>query len=160
MGVEKSESWKLFFWDQVVIDHNDINAALYWLAARGDVNETQIAVIGASYSGEKVGEALDAGGPAASAYVMLSPGSFSQKSAELAAKSGVPWLFVRTTEEGPVSKPFIDDVFTRVADHIPNAEIIEIEGAGHATEILDRHPKSQDIIADWLAVRLAAPDEN
>jgi hypothetical protein len=31
-----------------------------------------------------------------------------------------------------------------------------IEGAGHATHILDMHPRIVDRIADWLATRLNA----
>ncbi|MEZ4429774.1 MAG: CocE/NonD family hydrolase [Nannocystaceae bacterium] len=135
---------------------DDVRAALDWLKGNAVVDGERVAVVGASYSGEMVGEALRAGGPAAAAYVMVSPGSFSDESIALIDRSGAPWLFVRTTEESPVSRPFIDEVFDALARGSKLAEVRVLEGEGHATRIFDLHPTLIDELAGWIAGRLAS----
>jgi dienelactone hydrolase len=115
----------------------------------------RVAVVGASYSGEAIGEALRAGGDRAAAYVLLSPGSLSTESIAAVDSSGASWLFIRTSEEGEVSLPFIDAVFDELAAKSRSAEVRVVPGVGHATGIFDEHPFMIEEIADWLAERLA-----
>jgi alpha-beta hydrolase superfamily lysophospholipase len=136
--------------------HEDVTSAVIWLASQPSVDAERVGVVAASYSGEAVGEALRVRGTLAHAYVMLSPGSFSDESIAAVSSSGAPWLFIRTTEESPASRKYIDAVFEAVAGRSAAAEIDVIEGAGHATHILDMHPRIVDRIADWLATRLNA----
>ena len=136
--------------------HEDINVALRWIAAHPRVDANRLAAVGASYSGEAVGEALRAGGETVSAYVMLSPGSFSDESIAQVDASGAPWLFIRTSEEDEVSLEFIDAVFDALVSDSESAEITVIPGAGHATRIFDAHPFVIEQIADWLAQRLGS----
>ncbi|MDH3524308.1 MAG: hypothetical protein OES32_12050 [Acidobacteriota bacterium] len=138
--------------------HRDVNAALSWMKARPGVTGERIAVVAASYSGEAVGEALRAGGDRAAAYVLLSPGSFSEESIAAVDPSGACWLFVRTSEEGEVSLPFIDAVFDALATKSRSAEVRVVPGTGHATRIFDEHPFMIGEVADWLAECLARVD--
>ena len=134
--------------------HEDVAAALRWLGEQPGVAADRLAVVGASYSGEAVGEALRTGGEPARAYVMLSPGSFSDESIAAIDGSGAAWLFVRTSDEGEVSRPHVDAVFEALAAGSKAAETRVVPGKGHATGILDEHPSVIDEIADWLAERL------
>lgn len=93
-------------------------------------------------------------GPIAKAYVLLSPGNFSGASIDLINPSGSDWLFVRTTQEGQVSLQFIDKLFETLATADTGAETHVFEGAGHATHILDGHPDSVPLIADWIVGKL------
>jgi len=137
--------------------HEDINVALRWIAAHPRVDADRLGAVGASYSGEAIGEALRAGGETVAAYVMLSPGSFSDESIAHVDASAAPWLFIRTSEENEISLEFIDAVFDALVGHSESAEIRVIPGAGHATGIFDTHPFIIEQIADWLAHRLGAP---
>jgi TPR repeat protein len=128
------------------------------MAARQDLDGDRIAVVGASYSGEAIGEALRAGGETATAYVLLSPGSFSQESIAAVDASGASWLFIRTSDEDEVSLPYIDAVFEDLAAGSRSAEVRVVAAAGHATGILEAHPFVIDEIADWLAARLGGAD--
>ena len=134
--------------------YRDINAALRWIKENPAVDANRVAVVGASYSGEAIGEALRKGGEKAAAYVVLSPGSFSDESIAEVDPSGVAWLFIRTTQESPTSLPFIDDLFEALAELSETAEIRVILGAGHATRIFGEHPSIVEEIAKWLANRL------
>ena len=66
----------------------DIVAGIRWPRARPDV--TAVAVVGASYSGEQAALSLREGNALADAYVMLSPGNFSDVSMAAVDASGVP----------------------------------------------------------------------
>jgi len=136
----------------------DVNAALGWLRAHPAVDGDRIAVVGASYSGEVIGEALRADGEKATAYVLLSPGSFSEQSIAAVDTSGASWLFIRTSEEDEVSLPFIDAVFAELA-RSQTAEIRVVPGAGHSTRIFDAHPFVIEEVAGWLAQRLGGSAE-
>ncbi|HSF19445.1 MAG TPA: hypothetical protein VLK65_28235 [Vicinamibacteria bacterium] len=136
--------------------YEDIDVALRWMAARPGIDSARRAAVGASYSGEAIGEALRHGGERASAYVILSPGSFSEESIAAVDASGVPWLFIRTSEESEVSLEFIDAVFEALASQSKSAEVRVIAGAGHATRIFDEHPFIIQEVAEWLAERLGA----
>ncbi len=134
--------------------HEDVRLALRWLAAEPTVDAGRLGAVGASYSGEALGEALRARGSAVKAYVMLSPGSFSAESIAAIQTSRADWLFIRTTEESPASLEHIDAVFDAVTRNATSAQIEIIEGAGHATHIFDEHPAVVERVADWLATRL------
>ncbi len=135
--------------------HRDVGAALRWLEGRPEVDGKRLGAVGASYSGEAIGEALRSTGRSAAAYVLLSPGSFSDESIAAVDASGASWFFVRTSEEDEVSLPFIDAVFDELAARSRSAEIRIVPGTGHATGILDEHPSVVEEIAEWLAARLA-----
>jgi dienelactone hydrolase len=134
--------------------YEDVDVPLRWIAERPGIARDRLAVVGASYSGEAIGEALRRGSERALAYVILSPGSFSDESIAEVDASGVPWLFIRTREEGPVSLQFIDAVFETLARQAKAAELRVIPGRGHATGIFDEHPSVVEEVADWLAERL------
>jgi dienelactone hydrolase len=131
--------------------HRDVIAALDWLAMRTDVDASRLAVVGGSYSGEAAGLALREGARPAVAYVMLSPGNFSDASIAAARASSARWLFVRSLEEGPASKPHIDALFELLETDAPSLERWVLEGAGHASELFTGRPEFVDDLADWIA---------
>lgn len=132
----------------------DVDAALRWIRRQPRVDAGRIAAVGASYSGESIGEALRRGGVRAAAYVMLSPGSFSDESIAEVDSGGRPWLFIRTVEEGPASRPVMDALFEVLAERSESAVIRVIPGKGHATKILAEHPFIAREITDWLLEEL------
>jgi dienelactone hydrolase len=136
--------------------HLDVIAALEWLAARAGVDPERLAVVGASYSGEVAAVAARSGARRVAAYVMLSPGNFSDESVVAAAGDGANWIFIRTELESEASLVHIDDVFNALDHNAPNLERRVIEGAGHATEMLDTRPELVTDIAEWLARALEA----
>ena len=146
--------------------HEDVLAALGWLAARSDVDETRMAVVAASYSGELVGRALRVGPSHPTegrpvrpvAYVMLSPGNFSEESVLAARESDARWLFVRSVEESPVALPHIDTLFTLLEGRAPRLERRTMAGAGHATRLFETRPDLPEELADWLVASLGEPD--
>jgi dienelactone hydrolase len=134
--------------------NGDIDVALRWVKSRPLIAPERVAVVGASYSGEAVGASLRNGGEKAAAYVILSPGSFSDESIAEVDRSGAPWLFFRTVEESPASLEFIDAVFEALERDSRTAEVRVLEGHGHATRMFDTRPLLVGEIADWLATRL------
>jgi dienelactone hydrolase len=135
--------------------YSDIGAGLDWLARRNEVDGSRLAVVAASYSGEQAGIAFRQDTRQAAAYVMLSPGNFSDASIESIDGSGSSWLFVRTAKEGPVSREFIDAVFTAVESGSSEAESWNIPGEGHATRMLEDRPELITRITDWIADALS-----
>lgn len=135
--------------------YRDIEVALRWLAERPEVDPDRLGIVSASYSGEAVGEALRAGGRAVDAYVVLSPGSFSEASAAAVEASPGAWVFVRSEQEGPVSLPHIDEVFSILEARAPSAERRVLPGAGHATRLFEGRPELVAWVADWLRDHLA-----
>lgn len=133
---------------------DDVRAALQWVASQERVNPDRIACVGASYSGEAVGEALREGGESVTAVVMLSPGSFSSESIALVDADEAAWLFIRTTEESEDSVEFIDAVFSALERGSETAEIRVIPGGGHATRMFETQSFIVEQIADWLAQQL------
>ncbi|MCB9754904.1 MAG: hypothetical protein H6713_33630 [Myxococcales bacterium] len=140
----------------LVDSERDVNVALAWLRQREDVDGDRLAVVAASYSGEAVGEALRAGGAEAAAYVMLSPGSFSDASIERIDRGAAEWLFVRTELEGPVSRPIIDELFEALRAGSTRARYRLLPGRGHATQIFTEHPEVVVELAAWIAARVGA----
>lgn len=104
--------------------------------------------MGASYSGEEVAEAGRKHGYG-KAYVMLSPGSFSDESIDAMDSSGVPWLFIVTKEE-----PHLKEITALVQQRSRTVELDILPGNSHATRILSDYPDVAERIAVWLAQRL------
>ena len=85
----------------------------------------------------------------ATAYVALSPGSFSDESISSIDASGVEWLFIVGKQD-----PFLQSITTKLQSQSDNAELLIIPGSSHATDILKDHPDISERIALWLAQRL------
>jgi dienelactone hydrolase len=133
--------------------HRDVARALQWIRAQPGVTPNRVAAVGASYSGEAIGQALRGDEPV-SACVILSPGSFSDESIAHVDESGAAWLFIRSREESEASLPFIDAVFTALEQGSETAEIRVLDGAGHGTHLFDSRPDLAEEIAEWLSERL------
>ena len=131
-------------WDAEV----DVAAALEFMRSHPGVNGASIGLIGASYSGEEAAEAAR-NGYAASVYVFLSPGSFSDESVWSVDSLDVPWLFVSARDDRHLA-----DISAAVAQHGQNAEITLLPGSSHATDLLAEYPDLPERIAVWLAERL------
>ena len=103
---------------------------------------------GASYSGE---EAAEAGRESeyALAYVMLSPGSFSDESIGAIDSSGVSWLFVAGHHER-----HLQEITAAVLEESRAVQVIIVPGTGHATRLLDEQPDLAERVAVWLTLRL------
>jgi len=134
----------------------DVNRALDWLAARDDVDASRLIVVGASYSGEAAALGMREGGRVAAAYVMLSPGNFSDESILAATETGSNWLFVRSIDEGPAAQPHIDALFEALQALAPGLERRVLNGAGHATSLFDDRPSLPRDLADWIAAAVEA----
>jgi dienelactone hydrolase len=126
----------------------DVQAALEALPALANVDPARIAVVGASYTGETAAEAARSMGRYQAAYVMLSPGDFSEESIAAVDGSGADWLFLRSATE----RPFFDELFADIAAG-SSAAIRVVPGSAHGTRIL-RAPQMVQQIADWIAARL------
>jgi len=137
--------------------YRDVIVALDWLAAKAVVDEAKLAVVAGSYSGEAAALALREGAKPVAAAVMLSPGSFSDESIQMAEKGSTRWLFVRSQEEGPASKPYIDAVHEALDEFGPSLEQKVLRGGGHASELFEGRPELAGEIADWIAGAVEAP---
>jgi len=126
----------------------DVQAALEALPVLTAIDPTRVAVVGASYTGETAAEAARAMGRYQAAYVMLSPGDFSEESIAAVDGSGADWLFLRSATE----RPFFDELFADIAAG-SNAEIRVVPGTAHGTRILQA-PEMVRQVADWIAARL------
>ena len=133
---------------------HDIVAGVDWL--RGKANVGNIAIVGASYSGEQAALALREGGIRADAYVMFSPGNFQDASIDAVDPSGVPWLFLRTEEESPASLRWIDEIYALLPERATTAEVITYPGAGHAADMFDGRPELAGKTARWIVEALTA----
>jgi dienelactone hydrolase len=138
----------------ILASQPDVAAALTWLRARREVDPARIGVLGASYSGEDMAVVARTVTPAA-AYVALSPGSFSDESVAAIDRSGRPWLFIASTNER-----FANKVVSAIPKSSGTAEVMFVEGAAHASDLLAAHPHLNDAIARWYAERLIAPRES
>jgi dienelactone hydrolase len=128
----------------------DVQAALEALPELAAIDPARIAVVGASYTGETAAEAARAMNRYQAAYVMLSPGDFSDVSIAAIDPSGAAWLTMRCQ----VERPFFDDLFADI-EAGSSAEIVIVPGACHGTDIL-AVPGVTEQIADWIAARLGA----
>lgn len=104
-------------------------------------------MVGASYSGEEMAEAGRERGYA-HAYVVLSPGSFSEESIAAIDSSQVPWLFIAAMNDR-----FLLDITASVRERSRSVELLVIPGEQHATDILEDRPDIAERIAVWLEHR-------
>jgi dienelactone hydrolase len=126
----------------------DVGAAFTWLRAQAAVDGTRLGIVGASYSGEVMAIAQRAGS-SARAYVALSPGSLSAETIDAIDASGVPWWILRSRNER-----FVRDVVEAARARSRTARVTEVEGIGHASDMLIANPGLSAELADWLASRL------
>ena len=125
----------------------DVVAAHRFLRAHPAVDPDRIGIVGASYSGEEMAEAgRDTN--YATAYVVLSPGSFSDESIS-AMDSSAPWFFIVSKDD-----QFLHEIAAKVKATTASAEILYLPGNNHATDILGYHPGLAERIAVWLADNL------
>lgn len=126
----------------------DVTQAIHYLLTLPALDRRRIAVVGASYSGEK---ALEAARQSAyvQAYAMLSPGSLSDESILGLDAAGVPWLYVASRTDR-----YLQEVTAAVLQTSGSAEIVLIPGTAHATSILESRPDVAERMASWLAATL------
>ncbi len=130
---------------------SDIVAAAAFLMHRPEVDPTRFGVVGASYSGEfAVSEARE-GKLKASMYAMLSPGSLSDESIRWLDQQPGQWLLLASRQEAAASTR---EVIAMVADSSTRAEMILVDGPGHATGLLATTPGLPQQLAHWLAEHL------
>ncbi len=127
----------------------DVVAALRWLRERPEVDTARIGILGASYSGEAMAAAARQG-VVASAYVALSPGSFSEESMRAIDSMGRPWWFVASRNER-----FAHAVVSRIPSVSRTARVTMVDGTSHASDILSPHFVLNAEIADWFAAKLS-----
>ena len=123
-----------------------------YLADRAEFDSNRIAIVGASYSGEEMAEA-GRKFRYANAYVILSPGSFSDESIRTMDSSGVPWLFVASEHDR-----FLQEITASVVERSDSVEVVIVPGTSHATNILETSPDMAERIAVWLCQRLQITD--
>ena len=128
----------------------DVAAALEVLRSRPGIDAGRIAVVGASYSGEKMMEAARAAG-FATAYVGLSPGSLSGDSIDAIDRQGFPFLLVTSRDER-----WMKEVAAALRERSRSAHFLELDGSAHATDLLDEHPGLAGIVAEWIEGALLA----
>jgi dienelactone hydrolase len=128
----------------------DVTSAFRYLKTVPGVDAQKIGFVGASYSGEGMAVSARKYGYG-KAYVALSPGSFSEESMEAIDPSGIPWLFVKSTEEGAKS---LKAFFPLLRQKSRTAQIIEVAGTEHATDILSAHVELTEMIAVWFKYHL------
>lgn len=124
----------------------DVTSAFRYLKTVRGVDAQRVGFVGASYSGEAMAVSARKHGYG-KAYVALSPGSFSEESMEAIDRSGLPWLFVKSTAERAKS---LQDFFPLLRQKSRTAQVMEVAGTEHATDILGAHPELAEMLAVWL----------
>lgn len=128
----------------------DVTAAFRYLKTVSGIDTQKIGFVGASYSGEEMAVSARKYGYG-KAYVALSPGSFSEESMEAIDRSGAPYLFIKSTEEKARS---LKDFFQVLRQKSRTAQIMEVVGTQHATDILSAHSELAEMIAVWFKYHL------
>ena len=128
----------------------DVTAAFRYLKIVPGIDSQKIGFVGASYSGEEMAVSARRYGYG-KAYVALSPGSFSEESMGAIDRSGVPWLFFKSTEERAKS---LKDFFQLLRQKSRTAQTMEVVGTEHATDMLGAHPELAEMIAVWFKYQL------
>ncbi len=123
----------------------DVIAAYNWLKQHPAIDPKRIAVVGASYSGERMAIAARSN-EYAKAYIALSPGDFSDESIIDIDKNGKPWLFVRAK----IERDFFDDLYQGISDLSHTAEIWVIPGKSHATRLLTHDKSLAGRLSLWI----------
>jgi len=124
----------------------DISAVFQYLKKVKGVDSSRIGFVGASYTGEEMAVSARKSGYG-KAYVALSPGSFSEESMDAIDRSNVSWLFIKSTEERAKT---LKDFFPVLRQKSRSAQLMEVVGAEHATDILNAHPELAEMLAVWL----------
>ena len=127
---------------------DDVIASIRYLKNLEKIAPNRIGVIGASYSGEQMAIAGRVSGYG-KAYVALSPGSFSPESINDLDRSGAVWLFVRSAEEKNLT-----GMHEEIRKKSRSANLIEVPGSGHATDLLTASPELKEMIVVWLQAHL------
>jgi dienelactone hydrolase len=125
---------------------SDVTAAFRYLKTVPGIDSQRTGFIGASYSGEMMaisGRKYGYG----KAYIALSPGSFSEESIDAIDRTGIPWLFIKSAEERAKS---VKELFPHVRQRSRTAQIMEVAGTEHATDILTAHSEIAEMIAVWF----------
>jgi dienelactone hydrolase len=130
--------------------YEDVTSAFRYLKTVAGVDAQKIGFVGASYSGEEMAVSARKNGYG-KAYVALSPGSFSQESVGAIDHSGISWLFIKSTEEKARS---LQNFFSLLRQVSRTAQMMEVEGTEHATDILSAHPELTEMIAVWFKYKL------
>ena len=133
----------------------DVVAVLEWLESRGDLSGLPTVVVASSYTGEEVVEAA-VETRWADLYVLLAPGSFSERSIAEIDPSGVPWLFVRAEKE----LPFFPELFAAIEQGSETAEVRVLPGEGHATDLFEHNPTLHLELIDWILARLPGSESD
>lgn len=128
-------------------EYTDVVAAMQWLRSRNDVDQTRLAVVGASYSAEVAVDAARREGKFAKAYALLSPGSLSEESAKGIDPSGARWLVIRAAKE---RSPSVKAAAERVAALSTASEVRVVDSDKHATDLLESVPELTPWLAYWL----------
>jgi dienelactone hydrolase len=135
--------------------NEDVIAALDWLGRQRSVDAGRIGVVGASYSGEVAVLAARERARYARAYVLLSPGSFSEQSARAMDSSGARWLFIRAAREKAPSVRAAGELVKTVSR---TTTIRVVDSDKHATDMLAASPELNRAIAQWLRKALMRSD--
>jgi dienelactone hydrolase len=128
----------------------DVTAALRYLKTVAGIDAQKIGFVGASYSGEEMAISARKCGYG-KAYVALSPGSFSEESMEAIDRSGSSWLFIKSTEERART---LKEFSPLLRQKSRTAQIMEVAGTEHATDILSAHSELAEMIAVWFKYHL------
>ncbi len=128
----------------------DVTSAFRYLKTIPGIDAQNIGFVGASYSGEEMAVSARKYGYG-KAYVALSPGSFSQESVDAIDRTGISWLFIKSTAERARS---LQNFFSSLRQSSHTAQIMEVAGTEHATDILSAHPELAEMIAVWFKYKL------
>jgi len=128
---------------------NDVATAHAWVKKDKRVDPNRIGFVGASYSGEMMMKSGRIAGYGA-AYVALSPGSLSADSIAAIDREILPWLLVVTRQD-----PYLTKIIQALRDESHTAELLELSGAEHATDLLITKPGLAEHIAMWFRYKLA-----
>ena len=127
---------------------NDISAAYIWITLNNNVDPRHIGFVGASYSGEAMMEAGRINGYGA-AYVALSPGSLSGDSIAAIDRENLPWLLVVSRQD-----PYLPKIVQAFREESHDAELMELGGKEHGTDLLETKAGLAEHIAVWLRHKL------
>ncbi|MEQ1762045.1 MAG: hypothetical protein ABL984_02760 [Pyrinomonadaceae bacterium] len=122
----------------------DVYAAVAYVKGLKGIDIARIGIVGASYSGEEMAIAARKMGYA-KAYVALSPGSYSEQSINAIDTSGARWLFVRSADERNLK-----GMHEEIRKISKTAELFEVAGSKHASDLLDATPGLPEMIAAWF----------
>lgn len=124
--------------------HMDVIAAIEYLKSSAKILPDRIAVVGGSYSGEKMMEAARKTRHA-TAYVALSPGSLTDESIMSIDSLHIPFYYITAKNER-----HLKEVTKAVLELSQTTEVLIVPGSDHASGILDSRPDVAERVAIWL----------